>query len=163
VEDVLMINSVAPDIRWCSLETAVLNSTLRRTTPDGVCHVRAYSKAVQIANDKDSPQRFLVEWSRSSDCPPVEQVLQGGAPMHSFAVNNSTIRFSVELAPGNCQTFSMAHRNDYSSVDGLGLLWDSKAFLRRRLSEARDNYISKNQFAMAAVQALTRRVVSKIL
>jgi hypothetical protein len=163
VEDVLMINSIEPDIRWCNLETAVLNSTLRRRTPDGVCHVRAYSRAVQIVNDGDSPGRFLVEWSHSSECPPIEQVLQGGAPIHSFAVDDSTIRLSVELVPRSCQTLSIAHRNDYSSLEGLGFLWSSKAFIRRRLSEARDNYISKNQFAMAAVQALTRRVVSKIL
>jgi hypothetical protein len=162
VEDVLMINSIEPDIQWCDLETAVLNSTLRRRTPDGVCHVRAYSRAVRIVNDGDSPGRFLVQWSHSSECPPIEQVHQGGGPIHSFEVDDSTIRLSVGLAPHSCQTFSIGYRNDYSSLEGLGFLWGAKAFIRRRLSEARDNYISKNQVAMAVAQALNRRVFSKV-
>lgn len=162
VEDVLMINSIQPDIQWCDLETAVLNATLRRRTPDGICHVRAYARAVQIANDYDSPGRFLVEWSHSSECPTVEQVLQGDAPIHSFAVDDSKASLSVELAPHSRETLSMAFRNNYSSLEGLGFLWDAKAFIRRRLSEARDNHVSKNQFAMAVAQALKRRVLSKV-
>jgi hypothetical protein len=162
VEDVLMINSIEPDIRWCDLEAAVSNSTLRRKAMEGVYHVRAYSRAVQITNNLDSPQRLVVEWSHSSECPPVEQVLQDGAPVHSYSADDSTIRLSVELHPRSCQTLSLAYRNDYSSLKGLGFLWDSKAFIRRRLSEARDNYISKNQFALSVAQAVTRRVLSKV-
>jgi hypothetical protein len=163
IEDVLMINSIAPDIRWCDLGTAVLNSTLRRKTPNGVCHVRAYSNVVPIANDSDSPRRYLVEWSHSAESSPVEQVLQGGAPIPSFEVDESTIQLSVELDPRSRQTFSVIYRNDYSSVEGLGLLWSAKAFIRRRLSEARDNYISKSGFAMTVAQALRRHVLSKTL
>jgi len=162
VEDVQTINSIAPEIEWSDIETAVSNSTLRRSTPDGVCHVRAYSRAVQITNDSDSPRRFLVEWSRSSECSPIKEVLQDGAPIRSFEVDDSTIRLSIELAPRSCQTLSLAYRNDYSSLEGLGFLWGVKAFIRRRLSEARDNYISKNQFATAVADMLTRRVFSKI-
>ena len=163
VEDVLMINSIEPDIEWCDLETAVLKATLRRRKPDRVCHIRAYSRVVQIANDWDSPGRFLVEWSHSSECPPIEQVLQGCVPTHSLVVDDSTIRVSVELPPHSCQTISVVYQNNYSSLEGLGFLWGPKAFIRRRLSEARDNYISKNQFATAVAQALTRRIFSKIL
>jgi len=162
VEDVTMINSIEPDIQWCDLETAVSTAALRRRTPDGVCHVRAYSRAVQIANDSDSPKRFQVEWSHSSECPPVEQVLQYGAPIDSFAVDDSKISLAVELAPYSRRTLSVVYRNDYSSLEGLGFLWDAKAFIRRRLSEARDNHLSKNQFAMSVAQALKRRVFSKV-
>jgi hypothetical protein len=162
VDDVMMINSMEPDIQWCDLETAVSTATLRRRTPDGVCHIRAYSRAVQIGNDFDSPKRFLVEWSHSSECPPVEQVLQDGVRIDSFVVDDSKVSVSFELAPHSRQTLSIAFRNNYSSLEGLGFLWDAKAFIRRRLSEARDNHISKNQFAMAVAQALGRRVFSKV-
>ncbi|HYZ75237.1 MAG TPA: hypothetical protein VE641_19310, partial [Chthoniobacterales bacterium] len=97
LEDVQMINSIAPDIQWCDLETALLKSTLSRRTPDLVNHVRAYSRVVPIANNSDSPGRFLVEWSHSTECPPIERVLQGGMPIDSFTVDEGTIRVSVEL------------------------------------------------------------------
>jgi hypothetical protein len=163
VDDILMINSIAPEIQWCNLEAAVMNSTLRRRTPNGVRQVRAYSNVVPIANDSDSPQRYLVEWGHSAESCPVEQVLQGGAPIHSFEVDGSTIRLSVELGPRSRQTFSVVYRNDYSSVEKLGLVWSTKAFIRRRLSEVRDNYISKNGFAMTVAQALRRHILSKTL
>jgi hypothetical protein len=163
VDDVLMINSIDPAIQWSDLGTTVLNSNLHRRTVDGVSHIRAYSRAVRITNDSEAPRRFLVEWSYSSECPAIEQVLQDGAPVPSFTVDDSAIRVSVELPSRSTQILSVAYRNDYSSLARLGFIWDAKAFTRRRLSEARDNYISKNDLAMAVGQTLKRRVLSKIL
>jgi len=158
-----MINSIDPAIQWSDLGTTVLNSNLHRRTVDGVSHIRAYSRDVSITNDSDAPRRFLVEWSYSSECPAIEQVLQDGAPVPSFTVDDSAIRVSVELPSRSTQILSVAYRNDYSSLARLGFIWDAKAFTRRRLSEARDNYISKNDLAMAVGQTLKRRVLSKIL
>jgi hypothetical protein len=158
VEAVSMINSIEPEIHWSNLEAAVMNSTLRRRTSDGTDHVRAYSGAVQIANDADLPRRVLVEWNHGPECPSIEQVLQDGAPGCSYEVDDSSIRLSAEMAPRSSQTFSVVYRNDFSSLEGLGLRWRVKAFVRRRLSEVRDNYISKNQLALNFARALQRRV-----
>jgi hypothetical protein len=154
------INSIAPEIHWSSLESAVTSSILRRRTPDGIFNIRAYSGGVQIANDRDSIERFSVEWSHSGQCPPVEQVLQDGTPYRSFEVDDSGIRVSVDLAPGSSQTLSVVYRNDYASPGSLGFQWKAKAFLRRRLSEVRDNYVSKNRYLMALAQTLQRRLLS---
>jgi hypothetical protein len=153
------INSLAPEIHWSNLESAVTNSILRRRTLDGVFNIRAYSGAVRIANDRDSIQRFSVEWSHSGQCPPVKQVLQDGTPC-SFEGDDFGIRLSVDLAPGISQTLSVVYRNDYARFGSLGFPWKTKAFLRRRLSEVRDNYVSKNQHLMTLAQTLQRRLLS---
>jgi hypothetical protein len=163
IETVLMINKIAPDIRWSSLETAVVNSILRRQARDGAYHIRAYSGTVRVANNHHSPQRISVEWDRSAQCPTVEEVLRNGTPCRSYEVDDFGIRLSVELAAGSSQAFSVVYRNEYSSSGGLGMGWSAKAFLRRRLSEVRDNYISKNQFALACAHMLRRRVLPKSL
>jgi hypothetical protein len=154
------INSVAPEIRWCNLETAVMNSVLRRRTPDGLVKVRAYSGTVRITNDRDSIERFSVEWSHAGQCPPVEQVLRDGTPDRSFEVDDSRIRLSVDMAPGNSRTLSVMYRNDFTGFGTLGLQWNAKAFLRRRLSEVRDNYVSKNQHLLSLARTLQRRLLS---
>jgi hypothetical protein len=156
---VRMINSIAPEIRWTDLETAVMNSTLRRQMHDGTCHVRAYSNGVNIVNKGDSPQRCLVEWYHSPECPPVEAVLQDGTPIHSFEVDDGAIWFSTELAPRSSQVFSVTYRNTYPCLEGLGWQWRTKAFVRRRLSEVRDNYISKSPQALKLADALKRRAM----
>jgi hypothetical protein len=163
VDDVLAINSMDPAIRWSDLGITLSNSALQRKTPDGASHVRAYAGAVRITNDSYAPGRFLVEWSYSSEAPAIEQVLQGGVPIHSFTVDECAIRVSVEMPARSSEILSVAYRNEYSSLSGLGLLWDAKAFTRRRLSEARDNYISKTDFTMSVGQSFKRRVLSKIL
>jgi hypothetical protein len=161
VEAVRLINSIAPDIKWCDLATAVTNSSLRRRTLDGVCHIRAYSGTIHISNEWDTPQRFVVEWNHSEGCPSVEHVLEGVVD-RSFEINGSSVHLSVELPPRCSQTLSLVFRNDYPSLGGLGFQWSAKAFVRRRLSEVRDNYISKNQLVMAVAQSVKRRLV-KIL
>ena len=148
IEAVSMINSIAPGIRWCGLETAIINSALRRKTSDGAYHVRAYSGAVRVANDRDFPQRFTVEWGLSEECPLIEQILRDGVADCSFEVEGSAVRFSAELGPHEAVTFSRIYSNDFASLERLGFWWDSKALIRRRLSEVRDNYISKNRYAL---------------
>jgi hypothetical protein len=155
-----MINSIAPEIHWSNLETAVMNSALKRRTPDGLFNVRAYSGTVRITNDGDSIERFSVEWSRAGQCSFVEQVLRDGAPDDSFAVDDSGIGLSVDMAPRSSQTLSVMYGNEFSGFRRLGLQWEAKAFLRRRLSEVRDNYVSKNQHLLTIAKTLQRRFLS---
>lgn len=163
IDAVLMINKIAPDIQWVSLETAVINSALRRRTTDGVYHLRAYSGTVRVANDQTVPRPVLVEWKHSAQCPRVEQVLQNRRPSHSYEIDDSGIRLCGVLGPRNCQTFSVLYRNGYSSLGSLGLWWNTKAYLRRRLCELRDNRVSKNQFASVLARALQRSIWPKSL
>jgi hypothetical protein len=148
IEAVLMINSIAPGIRWCGLEMAIINSALRRKTPDGAYSVRAYSSAVRLANDRDSMQRFAVEWKHSVECPPVDHILRDGVPDRSFQVEGSAVRLSADLDPHSSVTVSVIYRNDFASQERLGFRWDAKALIRRRLSEVRDKYVSKNRYAL---------------
>lgn len=160
VKVVTRINSVAPDIHWSNLASVVSNSILRRRAPDGTYHVRAYSGTVRVSNDSRSMERFSIEWSNcGQQCGPVEQVLKDELPCPGFEVDDAGIRLSVELAPGTSHKFSVVYRNVNTTVRSLGLRWNTKAFLRRRLSEIRDNYLSKNQHLLAAVKTLQRRLL----
>jgi len=149
IEAILMINSIAPGIRWCGLETAIINSALRRKTPDGTYRIRAYSSAVRLANDRDVQERFAVEWKHSAECPVVNHILRDGAIDHSFHVEDSAVRLSADLDPHSSVTVSVIYRNDFASQERLGFRWDAKALIRRRLSEVRDKYVSKNRYALS--------------
>jgi hypothetical protein len=158
VEQVSMINRVSPKIQWSNLETAVINSSLRRRASDGTIRIRAYSRVVRVVNDSDSAERFSVEWNHNGECPPIDQVLEGGVPSASFDSEDSSVRVSSELPPHSSREFCIVYRNSYPSLKGLGFGWGTKAFVRRRLSEVRDNYISKNERALDFVRALRRQV-----
>jgi hypothetical protein len=154
-----IINSVGPDIRWANIATAVSNSILKRRASDGACQIRSYSGAVRISNDSDCVERFSIEWDRAGAHVPVDHVFRNETRLSSFEVNDSTIRAFAKLAPGDSETFSVVYRNERTSASNLGLQWNAKAFLRRRLSEIRDNYLSKSPALLGAAKSLQRHVL----
>jgi hypothetical protein len=152
------INSVVPEIHWSDLETVASSSILQRRMSDGTYHVRAYSGTVRIANDRECSQRFIIEWNHPRDSVAVERVLRDGVTSYPSEVRDSRIRLSVVLAPGNSCTFSVVYRNDDSRYVNLGFRWDAKVFVRRRVAEMMDNYVSKNQFVSTLTKTLRQRV-----
>jgi hypothetical protein len=159
IELVQKINSIAPGISWLGLETLADNSTLKRRRPDGIVQIRPYSRKVIVANDSASAQRFSIEWRDFGRSSSIEQVLRNGERFPDVEVefDDTGIRVSVELAPGASQIYSLVYRNDYEIMGKPGFMWDAQMFLRRRLSEVRDNYLSKNQHLMTAARALQHR------
>ena len=157
VEMAVRINSVAPEVLWSNLATVVGNSILTRRTPDGTHHVRAYSGAVRVSNESGSIRRHSIEWGHSYDSASIERVLVHGKSCCDFETDDAGLRLTVELAPGSSRTFSLVHRNAHATVRSLGPRWDAQAFLRRRRSEVRDNYLSKNQHLLTAAKAFQRR------
>jgi hypothetical protein len=160
LEVVQRINSVAPGIIWSNLESAVDNSLLRLRASDGTVQVRAYSSSVQIVNDSASVERFSIEWSQPGQRSSFEQALRDGAPFPGVECDDAGIRVLAELAPDSSQTFSVVYHHDHSSSGSLGFSWNAKAFLRTRLCEVRDNYVSKNPYFMKLAQTLQRHLLS---
>jgi hypothetical protein len=151
------INDVASNVHWSNLSTVACNSILTRRAPDGTHHVRAYSRTVRISNESNSTRRYCIEWAGSRDDASIEQVLKDGTPCSGFQIDDAGLRLPIELAPGSGGTFSVIHRNVHTTRR-LGIRRHAQAFLRRRLSEVRDNYLSKNQHLLAAATAFRRRL-----
>jgi len=157
IEIATRINSLASEVHWSGLATVVSNSILTRRAPDDTYHVRAYSGTIQISNDSGSIRRYSIEWADSYGGASNAQVLIDGTPGCGVEIYDAGVRLSVELDPGSSRTFSLIHRNVHAEVRALGLRWNAQAFLRRRLSEVRDNHLSKNQHLLRAARTLKER------
>lgn len=151
------INSVVPEMRWSSLATAVSSSILTRKEWDGTLQVRAFAGNVQISNDSKSTQRCSVEWNNSDDGVAIDHVRVDGTPCKDNEIDDRVLRVNVEMAPDCSRDVSLVFRNDLGTGERLGIRWKARAFLRRRLSEFRDNYLSKNQGLLEAARTLQRR------
>jgi hypothetical protein len=157
LELVQKINSIAPGTSWSNLESVVDNSTLKRRRLDGTVQVRPYSSNVLIENDSAFVERYSIEWCQSGQRSPVEHVLQDGTQFPRVEIEDTRIRILAELLSGASQTFLVVYRNDHAALGKPGFMWDAQVFLRRRLCEVRDNYLSKNQHVLTAATALGRR------
>ncbi|MGA2844793.1 MAG: hypothetical protein ABSF68_05170 [Candidatus Acidiferrales bacterium] len=153
------INAFAPEIRWSNLQTAVENSYLRRWRPDGTLQIRAYSSTGGIENDSKNLLRCLVEWPGQGEIP-VERVLLDGAPWPDARTEDEVIRCPFDVPPGGSRKFSVTYRNNFDLSDAnRQVRWKVKAFFRRRLSELRDNHLSKSPRLLSAAQALQRSLL----
>jgi hypothetical protein len=158
IEVASRINAAAPELHWSNLASAVAASTLSRRVPGGY-NLRAYSRTVRVSNPAGSTQRFLIEWCQYREEGSVKQVLQSGGPGVNFQTDDAGTRISVDLAPGSSQIFSVVSRNSHATSKSLGFRRNARAYVRRRLSEVRDNYLSKNPSMLAAAKTLRRRLV----
>jgi hypothetical protein len=156
-ELVTRINTLAPEIRWSNLQTAVENSYLRRWTPEGTLQVRAYSRAGQIENPSENLLRCSVEWLRCGEIS-VERALLDGVSWPDARTDDKVIRSSFDLAPGELRKFSVVYQNNFGLSDAnRRVQWKAKAYLRRRLSEIRDNHLSKRPHLLSVAKALQKR------
>ena len=157
------INAVEPAIHWSNLETVVGNSVLQRRTSDGCHQIRSYAGIVRITNDRPSCERFSVEWVQSRRNTFVKHVLQEGKHRQDFEIDDVGIRLTVEMPPGSSQTLSLVHHTTHAALKSLGFRRNVEAFMRRRLSEVRDNYLCKNPRVLTVARILTHRLLMLLL
>jgi hypothetical protein len=159
VAAVSRINAIAPQIRWSRPTTAVSNSLLWRRTADGTYRIRAYSRTVRLSNDSGSPARFRIEWNGDGGGAVPKQLLCDGTPFAGLEASDAAAAATVYLQAGSSHTFALDHQNTHRTLNGLGVRRTVKGFLRRRLSEVRDNYLSKNPAVLAAAVTLKRHLL----
>ena len=153
------INALAPEIRWSNLQTAVESSYLRRWAPDGTLQIRAYANEGKIENTSDNLLRCSVEWPGCSEIA-VEKVLLDGMPWPDAQVDDKGIRLSFDLPPRESREFSVVFRNDFALSEANSRVpWKVKAFFRRRLSELRDDHLSKSPQLLSFAKALQRTLL----
>jgi hypothetical protein len=160
LEVVQKINAIAPGIRWSSLESVADNSILKLRMSDGTVRVRPYSRSVLIQNNSTLRERYSIEWGQRGQCTPIEQVLRNGTRLPGVEINDTGIRILAELPPGASYIFVLNYVNNYIALQQPSFMSNVQAFLRRRLSEVRDNYLSKNEHVLTAARALQRRFLN---
>jgi hypothetical protein len=149
------INVCAPQVQWSSPARAASNALLWRRASDGTYDIRAYSRTIRVANDSCSPSRFRIKWTGyDNGVAQPKQVLCDGMPCPEFETTDHAIEVAVDLPAGGSHTFTLVHRNDHGRLNGLGLRRTVGGFFRRRLSEVRDNHLSKNPALLRSAEAL---------
>jgi hypothetical protein len=155
-----LINAVEPRIQWSNIGTVVANSVLRRQAPDGGHHIRSYAAIVRVTNNLPASEKVCVEWVQARRNKLVDHVLQEGTPRHDFEIDDTGIRLSVEIRAGQSQTLSLVHHGTQSRLRSLGFRRGVQAFMRRRLSEVRDNYLCKSPRVLAAARSFAHWIVT---
>jgi hypothetical protein len=150
------INTIVPEMQWSSLATVTRQSMLHRRAPDGRQEIRAYAGTIRIPADADTDRDCSIEWSGWFDSAMLAEVTAAGRPC-KFEHNGDSIRVQMELAAGRSMMVSLVHAAGHPGSRTLDMRWKTKAFVRRRLSEFRDNYLYKHRRMLQAARAVQHR------
>jgi hypothetical protein len=156
IEAVHRINRAAPDIHWSSAGYAVKGSILQRRDSNGLVHLKAYARSIRVENPGSESQMFQIEWAWSGSKSSVEGVYQDDRRCAEYKVDESTLRIAARIDAGESGYFSIREIMSDANVAGFGFRHAAHAFVRRRLSEMRDNYVSKSPALLAAAKSLQR-------
>lgn len=156
VDLVTRINRMVPGMHWCDLQTAISSSYLTRRGEDGVLHVRAFASAGRLQNRTNAPLLASVEWKGERSA--AEEILLERVP-RTRGTRESPAGIHLRLGPGESEDFKVNFLNNLpDSIYRLGYKWKLKALVRRRLSEVRDNYLSKSPVLLSTAKTLQRRL-----
>ena len=118
----------------------------------------AYARSGKVDNVFQNPIRCSVV-KQEMGLIALEEVLLNEEACADVVVNDGKIHFSFSVPPKSSRVFSLKYRNEIeSSYRHPGWRDELKVFARRRLSEVRDNYLSKSPALLAVAQALRRTV-----
>ncbi len=150
---VARINAVAPAIEWVSVDEAVSRAYLWRTGADGTIKIRAYSRTVHLSNSSASPSDFQVEWTQNHD----EEVTSSEATRQREQLDSLAVA-NVHLESRTSTVVSIGEVRE-ARRGRLGFQRTAWGFVRRRLSEFRDNYLCRTPVVLDAAVACRKQIL----
>jgi hypothetical protein len=156
VEAVRRINRAAPGIRWSSVGDAVRGSILQRRVSSDLVQLKAYARSIRVENPSSAPQMFQIEWGHRGSKSSLEGMYQNDRRCAEYSSDELAVSIAIRIDAGSSDCLSIRDVLTDANVTRFGFRHAASVFVRRRLSEMRDNYISKSPALLAAAKSLQR-------
>jgi hypothetical protein len=150
------INSLSKKLQWTNLAELISNTYLqRRISQDTIeCQILANH---QILHNPEFTWKQYILLKREDDKVPIKAVFVGGG-RYPFVVEDDYLRLYVDMAPRSEVDVSIDYSNMYQySTEVKSLRRNVKVYLRRHLSELRDNYLCRHDRLLALVYRVKNR------
>jgi hypothetical protein len=158
-EVVEKLNTMEPRLEWMNLSTLCASACLKRQTENGEILVRFYTKEFTIRNDSEVARKYsLIRPGVADD--PVAEIRVNGSPVE-FKQEEGIVNAPISLAAGETANVRVSRRTPDTEF-----IWKEKAgqttvFLRRVLSEFRDNHVDKSPFLSRMASTVRNLVVRR--
>lgn len=144
-----------PNLKWASLADTVMRTHLRRRISDGHYEVRFFTDSFRLEHEYPQPVEYRLI-RRIPETTRLQRITVNGCEVR-FNRDNEQLAFSVVAeAPKSLEVrveiAPVSPTKPYSS----GLKYQASVALRRGLSEFRDNFIARNEFALKAARKLMK-------
>lgn len=140
------INKLAPRIEWTSLANICSQACLTKVSSSGEIHVRFYTSRFLITNRGVQSETYVL-FRRLSAGKELPDVAVNGRPCAAEQIGGD-LKIVLSLDPG--QSAKVTILSDLTTAAQINswrptATYNAKVFLRRMLSEFRDNYVQTNR------------------
>jgi hypothetical protein len=148
------LNSLSQRLQWTGLSELVHNTYLRRRLSEDAIECRLVANRHTLHNPGSTWQRCFVS-KHEDHTVPIKSVFINGTP-HLFTVDDNWLRACVDMPPHSTMAISIEYANTWPSVRRSPPLTRSvSVYVRRHLSELKDNYLYANQTVLSLVDRAT--------
>ena len=142
-EFAVRVNSLSKRLKWTGLGALIQHTYLQKKVAPETVACKIFGNRHVIENLAPTPQRFII--LKQEDCKtPIQSVTVNGDE-HSYELEEGCLRLCVDVPAASAVAVAIDYRNTYPFDSGKHALNQQvKVYLRRYLSEIRDNYLSKH-------------------
>ncbi|MCK5509051.1 MAG: hypothetical protein KAI50_11110, partial [Desulfobacterales bacterium] len=147
-EFIRSINLLQENIHWDGLREIIKRSYLEKKGLDETNHIKMYANECEIKNTFETYNKYFIKKKECSEVP-VSSVTMNrkGIP---YILEDQCLKLTIEVPPKTTANLKITYKDIYPYVTEKDTLKEqTKVWIRRHLSELRDNYISKNKLLLS--------------
>lgn len=142
-EFVRQLQRIEPKLSWPTLTEQLSRSCMVRRRNYDSEDVHFFTKNFQLRNSCDKRRRFLLE-KHEPDISAIRAVMVDGKPV-TFWKKENLVQFEIEANANQTKEIEVQYSpQPRPKLEALGLAYTARVFLRRGLSEFRDNTLSRH-------------------
>jgi hypothetical protein len=147
---ITQINSLSDNLYWTNLVELINNIYLQRVGLQDTIERKILSNRHILYNHNDKPREYVILKQENNEIP-IRDVLVGGK-QHPFVVEDQWLRTRVEVPPNSGIEVLINYSNMYQPSNAArSIKYRAKVYLRRHLSEARDNHLCRYNGVLSLV------------
>lgn len=157
---VRLLNTIEPKLEWTNLSAICSQACWMKREENGEFQIRFYTDRFHLHNDTAETRRYVLRQRQATGESAGSIIVNGAAAKTERDGDELGVR--VELNPGQSVdvTIQRPRTPDSAATPRHSLTWRAGVFVRRHLSEFRDNHVDTNPF-LSGVAARVRNSLVK--
>jgi hypothetical protein len=145
------LNAFKKTLKWGELNENLRKFYITKEIDNDRIEIQLITNDTILKSSCEKRQIAMVKKKENNEVP-IKKILIDGLKLKHFSRNGGNIEFEIVLEPNIEKTIKIIYKNPYQSGNiEQGVIEKLKIFLRRRLTEVRDEYISKDERLLNAV------------
>jgi hypothetical protein len=155
-EFITQINSLSKKLQWTSLRELLNNTYLQKKISQDALECKIFTNHQIIRNPEPMKRQYII-WKHEDNEVPIKKVSVDGR-QYSYSIEDYHLRLCVDIPPKSAIEVTIDYSNTHQYAREVqDLRRNAKVYLRRYLSEFRDNHLCRHDRLLSLVSSVKNR------